>query len=134
MMKKYKNGNGEVQVPNILAQGTRLTGTIESEGDVRIDGWMSGAIIAKGKVVIGEKGYLEGEITCLRADISGEVKANVQVKELTVLKASAKVYGDITTQKISIEPGALFTGKCVMDKAPKINLDGKETKGQKKSA
>lgn len=134
MMKKYTNGNGDSQVPNILAQGTRLTGTIESEGDVRIDGWMSGAIIAKGKVVIGEKGYLEGEITCLYADISGQVKANIKVKELTVLKASAKVEGDIITNKISIEPGAVFTGKCTMDKAANLNSDGKEAKGQKKSA
>ena len=133
-MKKYYNGNGESQVPNIISQGTHLTGKIESDGDVRIDGWMSGTIQAKGKVVIGDKGYVEGEIKCLKADISGEVKATLTVNELTILKASAKFTGDIITQKISIEPGAVFTGSCTMDKAGKSNMDEGRKKEQKKPA
>ena len=133
-MKKRTNGNGDSQVPNILAQGTRLTGTIESDGDVRIDGWMSGKISAKGKVVIGENGYVEGEIKCQKADISGEVKARLQVDELTALTSSAKYTGDITTQKISIEPGAVFTGSCTMEKSTKTIGHERQTKEQKKPA
>ncbi len=133
-MKKFSDGNGDSQVPNILAQGTRLTGKIEADGDVRIDGWMSGTIQAKGKVVIGNKGHVEGEIKCLKVDISGEVKATLTVKELTVLKASSKFTGDIVTEKISIEPGAVFTGSCTMEKATKLSLDERQKKGQKKLA
>ena len=54
-MKKYSNGNGESQVPNIVSFGTKVTGEIESDGDVRIDGSLSGKIKAKGKVVIGDR-------------------------------------------------------------------------------
>ena len=93
---------------------------------------MSGTILAKGKVVIGDKGVVEGEIKCLRTDISGEVKATLTVQELTILKASSKFTGDIITKKISIEPGAVFTGSCTMDKTAKLSMDEGQKKGQKK--
>jgi len=133
-MKKNSNGNSESQVPNIISQGTRLTGKIESDGDVRIDGWMSGSIRAKGKVVIGDKGYVEGEVNCLNTDISGEVKATLTVSELIVLKSSAKFTGDIVTKKISIEPGATFTGSCTMEKGGKLNRDEEEQKKEQKKS
>jgi cytoskeletal protein CcmA (bactofilin family) len=36
------------------------------------------------------------------------------VGQLLNLKASSKINGDIITSKLSIEPGALFTGNCKM--------------------
>ena len=36
-----------------------------------------------------------------------------------VLKEQAKLYGDIKTEKLSIEPGAMFSGKCIMGPIPK---------------
>jgi len=113
-MKKYSNGNGDTQVPNIISLGTKVTGEIESDGDVRIDGMLSGKISAKGKVVIGKDGVVDGEIHCKNTDISGKVNATMTVKELTVFKTTAVFTGDVTTSKISIETGARFTGNCKM--------------------
>lgn len=131
-MKKYSNG--ESPMPNILAGGTNIIGEIETEGDIRIDGRVSGKIRAKGKVVIGSEGYVEGEVNCKIIDISGEVKANLITEELTVLMASAKFIGEITTPKISIEPGAIFIGNCKMDFDGKLQLDEKKKKEKKQSA
>ena len=38
----------------------------------------------------------------------------MELKELLILKETAKLYGDIKTEKLSIEPGAMFSGKCIM--------------------
>ncbi|VAW29542.1 hypothetical protein MNBD_BACTEROID07-1472, partial [hydrothermal vent metagenome] len=92
-MKKYSNGNTDSQVPNIISLGTKVTGEIESDGDVRIDGTLSGKISAKGKVVIGKDGVVDGEIHCKNTDISGKVNATMMVKELTIFKASAVFTG-----------------------------------------
>ena len=113
-MKKYSNGNGDSQVPNIISLGTKVTGEINSDGDVRIDGMLSGKIIAKGKVVVGKDGVVDGEIQCKNTDISGKVSATMVVKELTVFKATSVFTGDVNTSKISIETGARFTGNCKM--------------------
>ncbi len=114
-MKKSKNGNGDNQVPNIIAQGTTITGDIHSEGYFRIEGTVVGTIVAKGRIVVGESGDVDGEITCSDADICGKVVGKLNVANLTVLKETASFKGDVITKKISIEPGAEFTGTCTMN-------------------
>ena len=107
----------ETEVPsiNLLGAGTVVKGEIKLNGDFRIDGMFIGIINCKGKVVVGTTGVIEGEIICQNADFSGEVNATVKVAELLTLKESAKFAGDITTNKLAIEPGAKFSGQCVMD-------------------
>ncbi len=114
MVKKGKNGNGESQVPNIIAAGTEIVGDITSNGDFRIEGSIKGKIVAKGRIVIGESGKVEGEIICSDADFRGSILGKVEVSNLTILKESATFNGEVLTKKISIEPGAVFTGTCTM--------------------
>lgn len=113
-MKKTNNGNGDAHVHNLISQGTTIKGDIETEGDLRIDGNLIGNIITKGKLVVGNSASIEGNIKCESADVSGKVVAKVTVSELIVLKEASRFSGDIITKKISIEPGAVFSGKCQM--------------------
>lgn len=106
---------------NIIGSGTEIIGDIHSNGDFRIDGTLKGTIKSTGKVVVGSTGRVEGEIICQNADISGDVDAHLTVKELLSLKASAVVSGDILTNKLAIEPGAVFTGACNMGSHPVAN-------------
>src|SRR6478672_4063892 len=97
---------------NLIGNGTCITGDINSNGDVRIDGTLKGNISISGKLVVGPSGNIEGNIICQNADISGEIHGKINVSELLSLKATAKLLGDIVTGKISIEPNASFTGTC----------------------
>jgi cytoskeletal protein CcmA (bactofilin family) len=99
---------------NQILSGTMITGDIVCDGNIRIDGTLKGNLQAKGKVVIGPSGVIDGELNCQNADISGTVKAKVTVAEQLTLKATAKLSGDISTNKLAIEPGANFTGACSM--------------------
>ena len=109
-----KNGNEESQTRNLISQGTRIQGDIESAGDFRIEGFVNGTVKAKGKIVVGESGQIEGQVLCQSADISGRAKIKLEVAGLTILRATSKFSGDIITKKISIEPGAIFSGTCQM--------------------
>ncbi|MCK9617591.1 MAG: polymer-forming cytoskeletal protein [Lentimicrobiaceae bacterium] len=100
---------------NIIGSGTVINGSINSNGDMRIDGTLIGTITSTGKVIVGTTGNVEGEIMCQNADFSGIVKAKVAISELLSLKASAHLSGDVITNKIAIEPGARFTGSCRME-------------------
>jgi len=113
-LKKIKNGNGEAPARNIIAQGTHIEGDIESGGDFRIEGSVNGTVRAKGKVVVGVSGKVEGKMICQSADISGKVKINLEVSEMTTLRATSEFIGDIQTKKISVESGAVFSGTCQM--------------------
>lgn len=110
-----KNITSETPSINLLGPGTMLKGDIQSDGDFRIDGSLNGSIRCTGKVVIGVTGKVEGEIHCGDLDISGKVDGKVSVSELLSLKSTARLKGDIMVSKLSIEPGAVFSGKCVME-------------------
>jgi len=103
------------QSANLIQAGTSITGDIESNGNIRIDGNLKGTINAGGKVILGSTGTVEGEIICINADIEGKVNGTIRVKELLSFKATALVTGEIYTDKLAIEPGARFTGTCQMD-------------------
>ena len=103
------------QSANLIQAGTSITGDIESNGNIRIDGSLKGTITTGGKVILGSTGSVDGDIICINADIEGRANGNIKVKDLLSLKATAVVSGDIYTDKLSIEPGAKFTGTCRMD-------------------
>lgn len=108
---------------NIIGAGTFIEGDIKSEADIRIDGTLNGSLFTKGKLVLGPTGTVEGEISCQNADISGCVNGKIKVTELLSLKSTSKLVGDIVTNKLSIEPGANFSGSCSMTgTVPNINL------------
>jgi len=80
------------------------------------DGVLKGDLSTSGKLVLGPTGIITGDIICENAEIEGNIEGRISVKQILSLKASSKVEGDIFTDKISIEPGAVFTGTCNMGK------------------
>jgi len=99
---------------NRIVDGTSIEGDINSESNIRIDGFVRGTLTTKGRLFIGPKGKIEGEVICASAEIEGGLIGTIKVEELLTLKATAKLQGDILTGKLSIEPGAVFTGTCSM--------------------
>lgn len=99
---------------NIITNGTVIKGDITATGDFRLDGTLEGNIQLNGKLVVGDTGVVNGNILCMNANIIGTVNGNLSVKELLSLHSTARVKGDILINKLSIEPGAVFTGKCCM--------------------
>jgi cytoskeletal protein CcmA (bactofilin family) len=99
---------------NLISTGTDIFGDVKSNGDIRIDGSLTGNLNTKGKVVIGPTGKVKGEVICKNSEVAGLIEGRIIVGNLLNLKASSKINGDIITAKLSIEPGALFTGNCKM--------------------
>jgi cytoskeletal protein CcmA (bactofilin family) len=106
--------NTDAGTVNIIGTGTSIEGDVVSSGDIRIDGTLKGTVKTSGKLVIGPSGQVEGEVNCQNADISGSILGKVNVAELLALKATARLSGEIVTGKLSIEPGADFSGSCRM--------------------
>lgn len=113
-----KNGKmSEVNSPdklNRIVEGTTIEGEIKSKSNIRIDGVLKGSILTKGRLVVGASGIIEGEVACQNSDIEGVLLGKITVNELLSLKATAKITGDIITNKLAIEPGANFSGTVSM--------------------
>jgi cytoskeletal protein CcmA (bactofilin family) len=99
---------------NTIGKGTFLEGNIETYGNIRIEGKVTGNVKSKSKVALGHSSHVQGNIIAQNADIEGEVKGKIEVAELLVLKATAVINGDIVTGKLVVEPGAVFNGGCKM--------------------
>lgn len=99
---------------NLISNGTEITGDIRCNGDIRVDGTLSGNLITKGKVVIGPTGKVKGEVHCKNSEVSGIIEGKINVSQLLNLKASSRIQGDIVTTRLAIEPGSKFTGNCNM--------------------
>jgi cytoskeletal protein CcmA (bactofilin family) len=98
---------------NSIHEGTIINGEIQATGNIRIDGKINGNITSSGKIVLGEKGHISGDIKAESLDTSGLIEGNINTKAL-YLKENAKILSDITTEQIIIEPGAQFSGNCSM--------------------
>lgn len=113
---------------NRIVEGTSIEGEIRCESNIRIDGTFTGNLTTKGRLVVGPAGRIEGIVVCQNAEVEGLVKGRLSVQQLLSLKGSAKVEGDIFTDKLAIEPGASFTGACNMGaKVKDMKKDGSKT-------
>lgn len=115
---------------NIITDGTIIKGDITATGDFRLDGTLEGNIQLNGKLVIGDSGVVNGNVLCQNANIIGTVNGNISVKELLSLHATARVRGDILINKLSIEPGAVFSGKCRMIDEVRAQHEEEQAAGQ----
>ena len=107
------NSNGS---NNIIGEGTVLKGNLKTSGNVRLEGKVLGDISSSSKVACGETSIVDGNVNAENAEIAGKVTGKVTVSELLILKSSASIHGDISTNNLIIESGANFNGACSMGK------------------
>lgn len=99
---------------NLVGKGTVFEGTLRAQSDVRTSGRIVGRLEVEGKAIVAEEGGIEGEIVATNADIAGTVEGEIYVDGQLVLKSTARVDGDIETDRLVVEEGAIFTGECTM--------------------
>ena len=97
-----------------ISTGTKVKGEISSSNDIRIDGTFEGKIYSKGRVVVGEKALIKGDIVCSNVDFWGTMEGNFFVKDTLSLKSSSKVKGDLHIKRLQVELDAKFDGTCQM--------------------
>jgi len=114
MMTLSKKNPEQSQTSNRILIGTEIKGDITSTGDFRVDGKVTGNIKIQGRLVVGEKGEIDGDVACSNITIAGTLRGKATITELTTLNLTAKFEGELYTGKLAIEPGAEFTGTCSM--------------------
>lgn len=115
--KDPKTVNGTTsQSPNLnmISEGTKVKGTINSQNDVRIAGKINGEVISKGKLIVTSSGEIEGDIKVADSDIAGKVEGTIKVSGKLNLRQTAIVNGDVFTKTLVVEEGAQINGACRM--------------------
>lgn len=109
------------RVNSVLGRDIAWKGDLRGKGGVRIEGTLEGEIAIRGLVVIGET----GRVTCdlLKAEnviVAGKVQGKIITHKLEI-RATGRVWGDVTTMTFTTEEGAYLRGQITMEE--KIDLE-----------
>lgn len=111
-MKKEKNTD---RISTFIGADASFDGTIDFKGTIRVDGRVKGNITSNGgTVIVGEKGVVNAEMIVNVAVVMGEVNGSIEAKERIEVYPPGRLGGKIQSPIVSIEPGGIFNGNCVM--------------------
>jgi len=108
---------------NTICDETVINGDIIAKNDLRIDGYINGNLVTTGRVVVGTTGIITGDIRCSNIEILGAVHGDIEATDIVTIKGDAKVDGNITTKRLSVEPGIFFNGTCKMSNSDSNNKE-----------
>ncbi|NLJ72153.1 MAG: polymer-forming cytoskeletal protein [Syntrophomonadaceae bacterium] len=132
-MRKKRNTSFQ-DIESVISTGVEIKGEINSKGSLRIDGKVEGKLDILGDIVLGEKGYINGEIKTENIILAGKIEGNVYAKNRLEITASGTLYGDITCNTLIVEEGGILEGKTKMTKINEKSEVGKLTDFKKSKA
>ena len=98
----------------IVGPSVKIQGDLVSEGNIRIEGSVTGKVHTSQSVHVGEGAVISADMQAGNAIIAGQVAGNIKVTGNLILQATARISGDIACGVLRVEDGALFSGKCNM--------------------
>lgn len=103
----------------IIAKGAEVNGSMDVEGNVRVDGIVHGDVKATEGVEVGKSGRIVGSaIESKTAVIHGYVESHLIVSQHILLGGKSTLVGDLKTKTLVIEEGAVFHGNSAMADEP----------------
>ena len=104
------SGSSKGIAPSLLSSDLTITGNLESEGDMQIDGTIDGDIKSF-TLTVSESGVIRGTVDAEEVTIAGSVTGQIKARHVILVKG-AKVIADLIQDRLSIEPCAFFEGNC----------------------
>lgn len=113
----------------VIGQHSKISGDLESEGSIRIDGKHHGNIKTTGDVIISQDAEVQGNIESDNIEIYGNVVGNVTVEGFIEVFDSGSLKGDLQAKGFNISEGGVFQGHCAINtKAEKKTIKKDENK------
>ena len=89
-----------------------IKGEISGSESLYIDGTIEGTInFADNRVTIGRNGHVSANINAKELVIMGTVNGNVECTDRLDIRSEGSLTGDVVTERISVEDGAIMRGK-----------------------
>ncbi len=110
----------ETSAPETIVGATvKIEGDLVSEGDIRVDGLVTGKIKTSKNLYVGSMAKIEADVESSNAIVAGHVKGDLKIKEILSIQDTGKVDGNVTCERLAVAEGAHFSGTCSMpEKGP----------------
>ena len=103
-------------VDTLISQHCVIEGNLVTENSIKLDGRVHGNLLAKGHVIVGESGLIQGDLHTTDLLVFGRIEGNIRAQSVQ-LKPTAHILGNIETEIFQVEPGAYYQGGVSMGKA-----------------
>jgi cytoskeletal protein CcmA (bactofilin family) len=106
---------------NVVSEGTRIEGTVVFDRVSRVHGTLKGEVKANpgSTLILAETAVVEGGINADVLLIDGFVRGDVRARTKVVISGTGRVVGNIRTPSLTIEFGAYFEGRSLMENEPR---------------
>ncbi len=101
---------GTHQVVSVISPGLTVTGNLESEGAIQVDGTIEGDVRGN-SVVVGEGATIKGAVYGDTVKVAGKIEGKIEAQSVSVTR-SGHMKGDIIHERLEIEGGAHVDGHC----------------------
>jgi cytoskeletal protein CcmA (bactofilin family) len=102
------------EAETIIGPSIKVKGDFHGDGNIVIEGVLEGGVKTSKDLFVGNKAIIKAEIEAKNAKIGGNITGNLKINNYTEITSQAKIFGNIETQTISIERGAVINGKITM--------------------
>ena len=113
-MEKKQADNFGSAAESIVGPSVKIEGDLKSQGNLRIDGSVTGTVKTSQNLFVGESANITADVEAENAVISGTVQGNIKVAGALVLGRNGRLIGDMNCGSLQVEEGAYFAGKCQM--------------------
>jgi len=102
------------EFPTTLGADAVFKGQLQFEKGVKLLGKFEGEISSEGQLLVAEGATLTGDVKAGSVRVDGQIKGNLNAKTKVQLSASARLEGDVQTQRLEVAEGAVLVGRCVV--------------------
>jgi cytoskeletal protein CcmA (bactofilin family) len=96
---------------SVLGRGARVRGRVSGDGDLRVEGQIEGGVTLSGELAIDETGSITGDIDAESVSIAGVLLGNVVARGAVMIRAGARVEGNMGGAEVTLDEGASFAGR-----------------------
>jgi cytoskeletal protein CcmA (bactofilin family) len=109
-----------------IGRSVVIKGEISGAEPLFIDGQVEGTItLTENRVTIGRYGSVAANIKAKEVVIMGKVTGNIECGDRLEIRGEGTLIGDVVTQRISVEDGAVMSGKVQVRAAEKTHEKAK---------
>ena len=102
-----------------ISQGIRIKGEVTGSEDLFVDGVVDGKLnLTNGSLTIGPNGSVRADVTAREVVVRGKIEGNVTGRDRVQLWSTGQVTGEVRTERLAIEDGALLKGRVEAGKQP----------------
>lgn len=112
--ERLKRGAPPESVISIIGPGMRLVGECTTDGTIRIEGSVQGAVRAGKAVVVGKEGVIEGDVITQDAVVSGRISGTLIAESRLELQGTCHIEGEVKARRLQLEEGAVLNGTVHM--------------------